>query len=176
MFRNDLSCRKAEPQDARRIWKILQGEIEVMRNAGRNQWQNGYPNPETVAQDIEQQVGRVLLQKELIVGYCALILTGEPCYDNIANGQWLTTDTSGNCHYSVVHRIGIASDLTGQGLATQFLILLLKETQQLGCESMRIDTNHDNVQMLHILSKLGFTHCGNVQLPDGPRIAYEIKL
>ena len=39
--------------------------------------------------------------------------------------------------------------------------------------SMRIDTNHDNVQMLHILPKLGFERCGTVQLPDGERIAYE---
>ena len=38
---------------------------------------------------------------------------------------------------------------------------------------MRIDTNNDNVQMLHILPKLGFERCGNVVLPDGPRIAFE---
>lgn len=173
MSKNKLACRKAEEYDAERIWEILRGEVKVMHDQGRSQWQNGYPNPATVAQDIAQRVGRVLLQNGRIVGYCALILTGETCYDNMTSGQWLTTGNASDCHYSVVHRIGIDPLLTKQGLATQFLTLLLAESKQSGCESMRIDTNFDNVQMLHILPKLGFTRCGEVTLPDGPRIGYE---
>lgn len=176
MHKSDLACRKAELRDARRIWEILHGEVMVMHREGRTQWQNGYPNPQVVAQDIEWQVGRVLLQEGHIVGYCALILTGETCYDNIVNGHWITHSDSSNCHYAVVHRLGIDLQLTRQGLASAFLTLLLEESRQKGCESMRIDTNHDNVQMLHILPKLGFSRCGKVMLPDGSRIAYELLL
>ena len=57
---NRLQVALAQQSDAPAIWNILQAEIEVMRHAGRNQWQNGYPNPQTVASDIEKGQGRVL--------------------------------------------------------------------------------------------------------------------
>ena len=50
---NRLQVALAQQSDAPAIWNILQAEIEVTRHAGRNQWQNGYPNPQTVASDIE---------------------------------------------------------------------------------------------------------------------------
>ena len=170
---SDTGIRLAQTADADTIWNILKGEIEVMRQAGRDQWQKGYPNSEVVAADIAAHRGIVMVCDDTIVGYCALITTGDPCYDNIWDGQWLTTSNSSNCRYSVVHRIGIAASLTGQGLAQQFLKLLLEESRQRGCESMRIDTNEDNVQMLHILPKMGFTRCGMVRVKDGPRHAFE---
>lgn len=173
MMNNALSIRRAETADAQVIWEILKVEIEQMRQAGRDQWQKGYPNPDTVAADIEKRQGWVLLKDEQVVGYCALITSGDPCYDHIWDGEWLTSSNSTNCRYSVVHRIGIDHHLTGQGLATSFLSLLLDESKRIGCESMRIDTNHDNAQMLHILPKIGFTLCGMVMVKDGERHAFE---
>lgn len=173
---NRLHVALARKDHASAIWHILQGEIEVMRNTGRNQWQNGYPNPQTVATDIEKGQGRVLLQGSEVVGYCALITSGDPFYDHIWNGNWLTSSNSRHCRYAVVHRIGIAPEHTRKGLATAFLQMLMTEAAAMGCESMRIDTNFDNAQMLHILPKLGFTRCGMVMVKDGERHAFEILL
>ncbi|MDO4510696.1 MAG: GNAT family N-acetyltransferase [Bacteroidales bacterium] len=171
-----LAIRLATEADAPAIWEILRGEIEVMRLAGRDQWQRGYPNPETIAADIAKRQGWVLLREGAVVGYCALITTGDAQYDHIWNGAWLTRSTSRDCRYAVVHRIGVDASLTGQGLATAFLRLLLGEAKRMGCESMRIDTNHDNAQMLHILPKIGFTRCGMVMVKDGERHAFEMLL
>ena len=158
--------------DRAAAWSIISRQQELMRRQGRNQWQQGYPNPEVIADDVQQEIGRVLVLDDQVVGYCALIYSGEPCYDTI-EGRWLTDSDSAHCRYSVVHRIGIDPDFANRGLALRFLELLMDESRDDGCESMRIDTNNDNVQMLHILPKLGFTRCGNVVLPDGPRIAFE---
>lgn len=173
---NPLKCHVATTNDVAHIWSIINAEVQVMAQAGRTQWQNGYPNPSIIATDIEQEVGRVLLLQEHVVGYCAIVYSGEPCYDHIEGGNWLTTSHSSTPCYSVVHRLAIDPTCTGRGLATQFLSLLLQETATHGCKSMRIDTNHDNVQMLHILPHLGFTRCGKVMLADGPRIAFERRV
>ena len=37
----------------------------------------------------------------------------------------------------------------------------------------KVDTNFDNVAMLHILKKLGYTYCGEVYLAGGERKAFE---
>lgn len=170
---NRLQVALAQQSDAPAIWNILQAEIEVMRHAGRNQWQNGYPNPQTVASDIEKGQGRVLWLGTEVVGYCALITSGDPCYDHIWDGDWLTSSLAADCRYAVVHRIGIHPQHTGKGFAAAFLQMLMAEAASMEFESMRIDTNFDNAQMLHILPKLGFTRCGKVMVKDGERLAFE---
>lgn len=169
----DLHIRRATDADAATIWQILKGEIEVMRAAGRDQWQYGYPNPDVVAADLEKQQGRVLTSGAEVVGYCAIVTAGDPCYDHIWDGEWLTPDTSSHCHYTVVHRLAISHSHTDRGLATTFLQMLIAESEGMGRKSMRIDTNFDNAQMLHLLAKLGFTHCGMIMVKDGERHAFE---
>ena len=172
MKEQELLSRNAIAADKAAAWSIISRQQELMRQQGRNQWQQGYPNPEVIASDVQRKIGRVLVLNGWVVEYCALIYSGEPCYNTI-EGQWLTGSDSAHCRYSVVHRIGIDPDFANRGLASRFLQLLMEESRDDGCESMRIDTNNDNVQMLHILPKLGFERCGNVVLPDGPRIAFE---
>ena len=85
---HELHIRRATEHDIPVIWKILKGEIEVMRRAGRDQWQYGYPNPDTVASDIEIGQGWVLLDGTQVVGYCAFITAGDPCYDHQHSSQY----------------------------------------------------------------------------------------
>ena len=39
--------------------------------------------------------------------------------------------------------------------------------------SIKVDTNFDNIAMLKIFEKLGYTYCGEVQLRAGIRKAFE---
>lgn len=84
------------------IWSILQQAIERRKNDGSSQWQNGYPNPETIQQDIAKDVGFVLTQGETLVAYGAVIINDEPAYLDI-KGKWLT-----NTDFVVVHRVAIS--------------------------------------------------------------------
>lgn len=164
--------RPSHSDDLTELWRIIHTQQQIMHRAGRDQWQNGYPNPETLRQDLDHGYGRVLCIAGQVIGYAALLYDGEPCYDSIFNGTWLTTDTSASCHYAVIHRLAIAPEYLGRGHAFA-MINLLCDDARLRCRSLRVDTNHDNVQMLHLLPKAGFTRCGIVYLPDGERIAFE---
>lgn len=166
--------REAEPADAPAIWELIEAEIEVMGREGRDQWQHGYPNPDIISADIAAHRGHVLtLPRKDVVGYCCLLTNGDQHYDQPLSGQWITTSHSRCCRYSVIHRMAIDSRLTGRGLAQRLFWLMEQEALKRGLESVRVDTNHDNAQMLHIVQKLGYTRCCLVMLDDGERIGFE---
>lgn len=149
------------------IWGILQEGIQRRKEEGSNQWQDGYPNPDSVKNDISKGAGHVLLINDKIVGYCAILINDEPAYKNI-EGDWLT-----NGDFVVYHRVAIAQSHTGKGLS----YILMKEIETFakrhGIHSLRADTNHDNHAMLKAFEKSGYTYCGEVYFRGSPRRAYE---
>lgn len=166
-MKSEIKFRKATQDDADIIWKILQQAIERRRLDGSLQWQNGYPNPETVNSDIEKQIGYVLTENDRIVAYCAVLLNDEPAYENI-EGKWLSDGD-----FNVVHRVAVSDEVAGKGYATEIFRRIEDFSRQNGIFSVKVDTNFDNAAMLHILKKLGYTYCGEVYLSGGVRKAFE---
>ncbi|UOE41654.1 GNAT family N-acetyltransferase [Chryseobacterium suipulveris] len=159
--------RKATPEDADQIWDILQQAIERRRLDGSQQWQNGYPNPDTVKTDIEKNHGFVLVSENEIAVYGALILNDEPAYDDI-KGKWLSDGD-----FVVVHRVAVNEKFHGKGLVKVFFEKIEDFAKENQIYSIKVDTNFDNGAMLHILEKLGYTYCGEVFLSGGVRKAFE---
>lgn len=170
-----LSFREAEQADIHQIWEIIKAQKGIMAAQGRTQWQNGYPSPDTIAADIAKNVGRVIFDSlsGKIMSYCALIYSGDPAYEHIKEGEWLTPQGS---TYAAIHRLAVSPDSCGKGLAKMMFRLAADEAKDRGCKSIRVDTNHDNVQMLHILPSLGYRRCGIVRQSDGDRIAFELLI
>ncbi|MCH5600300.1 GNAT family N-acetyltransferase [Niabella ginsengisoli] len=110
-----IKLRPAVEADAAAIWEILQEAIERRRLDGSKQWQDGYPNPETIREDIKSNCGYVLANENKVIAYAALIFNDEPAYDNI-DGAWLTNED-----FLVVHRVAVSNKVLGQGIATLFL-------------------------------------------------------
>lgn len=166
-MKSEIIFRKATQDDADEIWKILQQAIERRRLDGSLQWQNGYPNPETVNSDIEKQIGYVLTENDRVVAYSAVLLNDEPAYKNI-EGKWLSDGD-----FNVVHRVAVSEEVAGKGYAIEIFRRIEDFSRQNGIFSVKVDTNFDNAAMLHILKKLGYTYCGEVYLSGGVRKAFE---
>lgn len=166
----EYNFRKAVPTEVSPIWEILQQAILRRKNDGSRQWQDGYPNEKGVEHDIEKGVGYVLTEDDLIVGYAAVLFNDEPAYDDL-KGEWLT-----NGDFVVVHRLAIADMNIGKGLAQK----MMQSIEQVGIEnnifSIKVDTNFDNIPMLKIFEKLGYSYCGEVTFRGGIRKAFEKKL
>jgi len=163
----NLHFRKAEVDDIPLIWEILQQAIHRRREDGSIQWQDGYPNPEVVAHDIEKESACVLTFNDRVVAYCSIAINDEPEYHRL-HGTWLTQGD-----FVVVHRIAVADSEIGKGLATSLLLHAEEFALQHSIFSIRIDTNFDNTAMLRIIDKLGFVYCGEVFFRGSPRRAYE---
>ncbi len=159
--------KKAKLTDIPQIWKILQQAIARRKADGSDQWQNGYPNPETIRDDIEKGNGFVLTDGETIIAYSAVIINDEPAYSEI-NGKWLT-----NGDFVAVHRVAISEDYIGQGLAQKTFGFIEDFAFSQNIKSIKVDTNFDNAAMLRILEKLGYTYCGEVHFWGSARKAFE---
>ncbi|ASK29100.1 GNAT family N-acetyltransferase [Chryseobacterium sp. T16E-39] len=162
-----IKFRKAEIKDRNIIWEIIQQAIERRRADGSTQWQNGYPNADTVESDIAKGFGFVLTIDNVVAVYVALIFNDEPAYSTI-EGAWLSDG-----EFVVVHRVAVSEDFAGQGLVKKLFDYIEEYTKSQGVQSVKVDTNYDNIAMLKILEKQGYSYCGEVVLAGGVRKAFE---
>jgi hypothetical protein len=162
-----MKLRKANYSDADAIWEIILQAIEQRKQDGSDQWQNGYPNRQTISDDIANGYGYVAVDGKIIIAYAAVIFGIEPAYNKI-DGQWLT-----NGNYAAVHRVATLNTEKGKGIATQ----LFRNIEDLSIEhqvfSIKVDTNFDNVPMLKILEKLKYSYCGEIFFGGAARKAFE---
>lgn len=163
----EYNFRKANLAELNQIWDILRGAIERRKADGSNQWQDGYPNPEVIRNDIEKGVGFVLTEGETIVGYTAVLVNDEPEYAHI-EGKWLT-----DSDFVVFHRVAISQTHLGKGLARKIVAFIDEYALSNNIYSIKADTNFDNVAMMKTFEKAGYVYCGEVYFKGSPRKAFE---
>lgn len=166
----NYNFRKATQTEIPQIWDIIQGAILRRKKDGSQQWQDGYPNKEVIQQDIEKGVGYILTEDTIIVGYTAVLFNDEPAYAAI-KGKWLTNED-----FVVIHRLAVSEEHLGKGLAQKIMVLTEEVGKQNNIFSIKVDTNFDNIPMLRIFEKLGYTYCGEVTFRAGTRKAFEKKI
>ena len=159
--------RKAKTSDSSQIWKILQYAIKSRKEDGSNQWQDGYPNPKVIQNDIDNGQGYVLVKDKTIVGYCAILINDEPAYAKI-EGEWLTNED-----FVVFHRVAISEKYLGKGLAKKLIGCIEDYAVSNNIYSIKADTNFDNNAMMGIFDRMCYTLCGEVYFRGSPRKAYE---
>lgn len=162
-----MKFRKAHPKEIDEIWEILQFAIQSRKNDGSQQWQDGYPNRDSIVQDLDNDCAYVLADDKGVLAYGAVIFDVEPAYNNI-EGKWLSDGD-----YVVVHRVAAAERSKGMGIATRFFNEVEKLAKSKNIHSIKVDTNFDNLAMLRIMEKLGYHYCGEVYFRGSARKAFE---
>jgi len=167
-----MKFRIAVEADINYIMSIIKQAQVYFKENGINQWQNNYPNFETIENDISNKKGYVLLKDNSIVGTSAVAFDREKTYEAIYKGQWIS-----NNEYAVVHRIAVDSNYKGLGLASVIIKNIEEICLNKGVHSIKIDTHEENVSMQKLLHKNEFQYCGIIYLEDkSKRIAYEKTL
>ena len=166
--------RHSRPEDVPVIAALFDAARVSMATLGIDQWQNGVPNGDNAAEDVMRGIGRVAEEDGVIVAAYSFIPDGEPDYDTIYDGAWLTDGTP----YAAVHRVTVAQHRRGGGVSTRMMEEIFREAREGGFASVRIDTHEGNIPMRRMLEKQGFVYCGVVYLHGGPddgarRVGYE---
>jgi len=167
-----MEFRKAVETDVNNIINIIQQAQAYFKEHGINQWQDNYPNVETISNDIAHKNSYVLLKDNNIVATAAVSFDKEKTYDSIYDGEWIS-----NNEYVVIHRIAVDNNYKGLGVSSQ----IIKNVEQLclnkGVNSIKIDTHEENISMQKLLKKNKFQFCGIIYLEDkSKRIAFEKTL
>lgn len=160
--------RLATERDFEGAWRVVDEARNLMLSIGRRQWTEAYPSREGIHSDICGGNAYVITQSKKVVAYGAVVVNGEPKYEEII-GKWLSGGD-----YMVVHRLAVLPGERGKGLAKAFFNGVESLCKGLNIKSIKIDTNYDNVEMLHLLPKLGYVNCGEIDYDEkGMRIAFE---
>lgn len=162
-----MNLRKATLSEIPAIWEILQQAIARRKQDGSDQWQDGYPNEQSIHNDLANGSAYVLTDQDQIIAYAAIIFDIEPAYTEI-QGKWLTND-----QYVVIHRVATSNEVLGKGIATRLFQLIEELALESNVYSIKVDTNFDNIPMLKILAKLDYVYCGEVFFRGAARKAFE---
>ena len=172
-----MKIRKTKCEDLSVLMQIFDEARRTIASLGIDQWQDGYPSRDVIEEDVKKAQSYCVLCESgeggyEIVGTFALIDDGEPMYDKIFDGKWLTGDFSDN--YFAIHRVAISVKNRGSGISTGIIDFCAEQARNAGKISLRIDTHRGNLVMRRMLEKHGFIHCGTIFLSDGAeRVAYE---
>lgn len=161
-----MNFREAKKEDIKSILEVISHAKEYMKRNNSTQWNENYPNKETIINDIEKNIGYVLIVENLIRGYIVVDFSDDEIYKNI-KGKW---KTFGN--YASIHRCAIHKELRGQGYGSELFKFAEKLALSKNIRSVRIDTAPENETMKHLFNKNGYEYCGIVFI-DGEKIAYE---
>ena len=183
-----MKMRYATTADIEQILAITDSARRFQRQCGFRQWEDGYPAYDDIAADIAAQgayifenegtsakaaditiEGSNIVERENIVAY-AYLTEGDAEYDRLSR-IWHYPGP-----YGVIHRLAIATNFRGQGLAAQILAMSEAHLAAQGTRAMRIDTGQDNIVMQRILSRADYTCRGLHHFSWGPRLAYEKPL
>lgn len=161
--------RKANALDIEVIIKIIKQAQDYFKENGVNQWQNNYPNIETIKQDIKNGYGYVLEDNEEIIGTVAVSFDGEKTYDVIYDGEWLS-----NSEYAVIHRMAVTNSHKGEGFSSVIMKYIEEICLDRNVHSIKIDTHNENISMQRVIKKNNFKYCGIIYVDDkSKRLAFE---
>ncbi|WP_300360505.1 GNAT family N-acetyltransferase [Fusobacterium sp.] len=163
-----MEIKIANKNNIKSILEIINQAKLYMKEINLNQWDETYPNTQTISYDIENDINYILVDNEKIIGTFVLIFGEDETYKNI-EGSWKT-----NSSYGTLHRVAIHNDYKGKNLAKLILDFSMEKALEKNIHSLRIDTHQKNLSMKRFIEKSNFDYCGIIYVSDGtPRIAFE---
>jgi len=167
-----IKARRAEQRDYEQLLPLIRHAQARIATLGIDQWQDGYPEPELIQEDINLGRGWVFDDEGRVASYAVFLSGREPVYDEL-DGKWLTEGDN----YLTIHRMAIDDAWCGTGLSVQMITFAGELARQQNLISLRADTHRGNLAMRGLLGKCGFTYCGEavyeVTAGDPVRVAYE---
>ena len=164
-----MIIRKSTIEDLDRLMPIFDEARKTIAMLGIDQWQNGYPSPHVIREDIALNRSYLVELGDEVCATFVLVDDGEPTYDKVYEGEWLKNE-----EYVAIHRVAISVKNRGTGISTAIMEYARNYARSLDRRSLRIDTHQGNKVMRRMLEKHGFTHQGTIYLESGDkRVAYE---
>lgn len=170
--------RLAVKEDVKEIVLIYNDAKKLLKDSGSDQWQdkNGYPNEETILNDILLKQLFVYIEENIIKGCIVVSKELEEAYLKVYNGSW-----SNNDKYTVIHRLAVKKEFYRTGIGKKLIQFSIDYTSKQNIYTIRTDTKIENIKMQSLLKSFSFKHVGKVILlmdnsVDNNREAYELLI
>ena len=152
-----VECRAVTEADIPDVELLFRQSSNYLKKHRVDQWQNGYPNADTVRGDIERGEGFVMTYGGRTAGYFCLSARPEKAYDTLTDGKWRSDGP-----YAVIHRSCVGAEYRGTGMSDRLILAAEELARAMGIASVRVDTHRRNGAMKKLLSRCGYQFRGNV--------------
>jgi GNAT superfamily N-acetyltransferase len=162
----NLSIRKAVLEDAEALLRLLRDCVAAMRAAGIEQWDEVYPNADTVVGDTRVGTLDVLCDGDEI-GACITI-------DQNFDPLWAGMDWSAEGEPAgAVHRLMVHPSWQGRGCAKRLMLHAEEVVRVKGWRSIRLDSFLANAAAMALYPRLDYRKTGEAMLRKGPFTGFE---
>lgn len=144
-----------------------------MRENGIDQWDENYPDYESIANDLKTETLFAFRENNQIIGIVVLNESQDEEYDEI---DWLTKPTDRSL---VVHRLAVDPIHQGKGIARKIMDFAENHAREQQYDSIRLDTFSQNPRNQRFYLNRNYTDLGSVYLKykkEHPYYCYELLL
>lgn len=163
-----LDFHLAEPGELKEIFALFCAAIAEMEKDGIPQWDEVYPDEQTLRLDIERKQLYAATQKGHIAAVFVLNDEFDPQY---ANGVWEVAD-----RYLILHRLCVHPTFQHGGMGKKTVQAAEQQAKQLGAKAIRLDAFKQNPYALRLYEKMGYRIAGDALFRKGPFYLMEKKL
>jgi GNAT superfamily N-acetyltransferase len=155
-----VSIRQADEADLPAVTRILHDCVAAMQRDGIDQWDDVYPTDGHLRGDIRERSM-----------YVASTPTGEIVGTVVLNEQenpeYSAVPWTSRVRPLVVHRVMVAPDHQGQGIAEALMTFAEQHAREAGYASIRLDAFTLNPRALRLYERLGYAARGTIRLRKG---------
>ena len=159
-FSHELRFVPALIENLEDIFTIFRAAVEKMEHDGIHQWDEIYPDRQTLQNDIlKNQMFISKLDGETV---CAYVINRE-CDGEYSSGNWNYPDETA----LIVHRLCVNPKYQHKGIAHQAMLYIEAQAGKMGARSIRLDCFTLNPFALRLYSNLGYHKTGVVTWRKG---------
>ena len=156
-----ITTRLGTEHDVVAVMEVIRRCIADMTARGIDQWDEIYPNVETVLADVRARTLHVAsLDERSLIGLFTLDTTEDPRW---AVAEWSITGVP----VGVVHRLMVDPQHQGRGIARALMEVAESQARDRGLGVIRLDCFSENPQALRLYAGLGYRDAGGARLRKG---------
>ncbi|MDP5053031.1 MAG: GNAT family N-acetyltransferase [Congregibacter sp.] len=149
-----VKARKSHLQD---VLEVIYASRDHLISIGISQWDNHYPNEESVLRDLTDENLYIAALADSLVGTIAFSQDQEPEYTQI---QWFYP---GPC--LVIHRLCVSPSHQGRGVGSSLMRFAEEYAKVNRFNSLRLDVYTGNPDAVNFYKNLGYEIVGQVMFP-----------
>lgn len=159
--------RLATKDDLDAVWEMFRGAVRRMREDGIDQWDEIYPDLDTLREDVEKREMLLLTESGEPVA-AAVVNEDQPKeYEEV---PWTVCEKT---PAAVIHRLCVSALARGRGLGRKTLFAAEQTARERGYRYIRLDTFTKNMPAKKLYESGGYRIAGSVTFRKGQFYCFE---
>ncbi len=173
-MQNGFEFKRISADEIERVLLILDDAKNEMKTTSF-QWQNGYPNRDSLSLDIEKGILYGAYEDGRLLAFFAMIEELDEDYFYIEGEGWNIPSTEKGS--LIVHRVAVKKEEYGRGIGKRIFDFAKEYAKDMSLKAIKIDTHEKNIRMQKLLEGQGFSFRGIIYIgrekTNKARRAYE---